>query len=135
MTGCTVAARLYPVQGPLSTQTPLPVFSGEISGVVNSGNLHFVLSDGEVCRGPWTRVVTGSAPADPAWDAVYGSGYYVAHVLGASYRGEAAITGNRGTVLNVDFYRVVGNGNRIRFFGVAKDSKGNIYKIAFPRYD
>ena len=147
MLGCTATARLYPVQGPLSQQAPLPVFVGKLNGSVNSGNISFVMADGEVCTGRWTRVVSAAAPkngtavvapaagAPPStgmasiWDTVYGSGYFVAHVLGDLYWGTAVITGNRGTVLNVEFYRANPPGTRIA--GVAKDSKGNIYKMVF----
>ena len=133
MAGCSATFRLYPVQGPLSAQTPLPVFFGKVTGVVNSGNVSFTLADGEVCKGTWTRVV----PADPStsmssvWDAVYGSGYFTSHVLGAKLYAHAAITGSRGTVLTVEFYRPNPGSEQIRVFGVAKDSKDNVYKMAF----
>src|SRR5664279_2760565 len=87
MAGCSIAFRLYPVQGPLSAQTPLPVFPGKVTGVLNSGNISFVLGDGEVCKGPWARVVpvkaakgamianTPSSGMSSLWDTVYGPGY------------------------------------------------------------
>ena len=115
MTGCTAAVRLYPVQGPLSVRTPVPVFSGRLTGILNSGTASFVIGDGEV------------------WDTVYGSGYYVAHVLGATLYAEAAITGDRGTVLDVEFYRPNPGGEEIRILGAARDSKDNIYKLALTQ--
>jgi len=148
MVGCTATARLYPVQGPLSLQTPLPVFAGKLQGAINSGNVSFVMSDGEVCRGRWTRVVPVQAPnsataagapasaGTPAtggmpsvWDAVYGSGFYVAHVLGDQYYAQGVITGDRGTVVDVEFYHADRPSTHIA--GVARDSKGNIYKMVF----
>ncbi len=143
MSGCTAAVRLYPVQGPLSVRAPVPVFSGRLTGLMNSGGVSFVVGDGEVCKGRWTRVVPvktankGAAKVSsplsegmPAvWDTVYGSGYYVAHVLGATLYAEAAITGDRGTVLDVEFYRPNPGGEQVRILGVAKDSKDNIYKL------
>jgi len=108
---------LYPVQGPLSTQTPSPVFPGKLSGGLNSGGVSFVIGDGEVFKGGWTRVIPvkstqGAAMVSSpqsegmpaAWDRVYGSGFYVAHVLGAVLYARAVITGNRGTVLQLEFY-------------------------------
>ena len=146
MTGCTAAVRLYPVQGPLSVRTPVPVFSGRRTGILNSGTASFVIGDGEVCKGRWTQVVpvkTGKGAGKvsnplsqgmPAvWDTVYGSGYYVAHVLGATLYAEAAITGDRGTVLDVEFYRPNPGGEEIRILGVARDSKDNIYKLALTQ--
>jgi hypothetical protein len=141
MAGCSATARLYPVQGPLMAQSPVPVFPGKLTGLVNQGGISFVLANGEVCRGNWTRVVpvkgsqgAQSVPAPlsadmPAiWDQIYGPGYYVAHVLGTALYGRAAITGSRGTILTVEFYRPDAVP---KVQGVAKDSNGNIYKMAF----
>jgi hypothetical protein len=136
MTGCSATFRLYPIQGPLSTQTPLPVFPGKVTGVLNSGNVSFTLGGGEVCKGIWTRVVAASVTPSSGdmssvWDDVYGSGYYVSHVLGAKLYARAGITGSLGTALTVEFYRPNPGSEQIRVFGVARDSKGNIYKLVF----
>jgi hypothetical protein len=142
ISGCTLKVLLYPVQGPLSTQTPSPVFPGKLSGMLNSGSVSFVLGDGEIFKGGWTRVIPVKATQGAAmvsspqsegmpaaWDTVYGSGFYVAHVLGARLYAQAAITGNRGTVLHLEFYNP-SPGVAARLLGVAKDSKGNLYKLA-----
>ena len=107
LAGCIASFRLYPIKGPLSAQTPLPVFSGKVTGVLNSGDMASV------------------------WDLVYGPGYFIAHVLGARLYAQAAITGSRGTALNVEFYRPNPGGEQIRIFGVAKDSKDGVYKMVF----
>jgi hypothetical protein len=68
-----------------------------------------------------------------AWDTVYGQGFYTAHVLGTKFFARASITGNQGTVLEVEMYRLEPNTQNpgpIEIKGVAKDSKGNIYKLA-----
>ena len=95
MLGCTHTARLYPVQGPLSAQTPLPVLFAKITGAFNPGDISVVLSDGEMCKGRWVLVHPVQAPKggttanvttnvmSPVWDTVYGPGFYVSHVLGA----------------------------------------------------
>jgi len=146
MLGCTRTARFYPVQGPLSSQTPLPVPTAKVTFGLNPGNLSVVLSDGEVCKGRWAVVPRGQVPKDATatnasttigmqseWDTVYGSGFYVAHVLGAKYYARTTATGDRGTALNVEMYRpenVETGGNLIAAVkGVAKDNKGNIYKL------
>jgi hypothetical protein len=146
LSGCAATARLYPVQGPLSTQTPPPVYIAKLSGAFNSGSFSAVLNDGEVFKGRWEMVplaktsmgtTTASNPhfdnmsADR--DAVYGTGFYVAHVLGQKFYGRAAVTGNRGTILNAEMYRLITENENARreIKGVAKDSKGNIYKLAF----
>ncbi len=141
LVGCSATARLYPVQGPLMSQSPVPVFTGKLTGIVNEGSVSFLLANGEVCKGQWTRVapVKSSqgaqsipAPAStdmPAiWDQIYGPGYYTAHVLGTSLHAQAVITGTSGTVLTVEFYRPDAVPQEL---GVAKDSHGNIYKMTF----
>jgi hypothetical protein len=147
MSGCSHTARLYPVQGPLSSQTPAPVLVGKITGAFNSGDLSVKLSDGETCKGRWSVVhppqvakgenaavaqtTTGMAAA---WDAVYGPGFYVSHVLGTRLHAQAELAGDRGTVLNVEMYRSLeerAEALPAAIKGVAKDNKDNIYKVAF----
>lgn len=146
LSGCATA-RLYPVQGPLSLQTPVPVYVAKFTGAFNSGNLSVVLADGEVCKGRWATVPRPNTPSDATaasavsannlsaeWDTVYGTGFYVAHVLGARLYARAALTGTRGTTLNVEMYKpdnMVENTSVGAIKGVAKDDKGNIYKVAF----
>ena len=133
MSGCTAVARLYPVQGPLSAQTPQPVFTGKINGFIKSGNVSFVIAGGESFKGQWTRVDSPAAgDMQAAWDTVYGAGYYVAHVLGTGFYGRSKITGSLGTVLAVEFYQINPAPGRVHVIGVAKDSHGNIFKMAFP---
>ena len=141
--GCTRTARLYPVQGPLASQTPVPVLLAKVKIGSTSGAMSMVLSDGEICKGRWTQVPpaqvpkgsnTASLPANsmPAvWDAVYGSGFYVAHVLGSRLYAQASVSGNRGAVLNVEMYQPDRGGSATlpEIKGVAKDNKDNIYKV------
>ena len=46
MVGCSATARFYPVQGPLSSQTPLPVPVAKVTFGVNPGKISVVLGDG-----------------------------------------------------------------------------------------
>ncbi|MBZ5616294.1 MAG: hypothetical protein LAO23_19975 [Acidobacteriia bacterium] len=143
--GCTHTVRFYPVQGSLSAQTPSPVLVGKVTGVITPKDISVVLSDGEVCKGHWvivhpvqvpkgattaTAATTNGMPS--AWDTVYGPGFYVSHVLGARLYAQAAVSGDKGTVLNVEMYRPMNEpeaipGDSVK--GVAKDNKGNIYKL------
>ena len=138
LAGCSATARLYPVQGPLSQQNPAPVFVAKMTAGRHSGNFNVVLDNGEACKGRWMQVPRPSNPSSAAasaspssesmaseWDLVYGPGFYVAHVLGARLYARAEITGNRGTVLHAEVYE----SESIK--GVAKDDKGNVYKLAF----
>ena len=146
LSGCRATARLYPVQGPLSAQTPTPVLLAKVTGAFNSGNMSVVLGDGEVCKGRWSTVPRAQVPKGAAtastsstdgmpsvWDTVYGSGFYVSHVLGTRLYVRSALTGDRGTVLNVEMYRPHNNESNIlgAIKGVAKDNKDNLYKLAF----
>lgn len=140
-TGCAVKAHFYPVQGPQMSQTPLPVPSAKITYGVKPHDLIVVLPNGEVCKGHWTIVQRGEIPgrtdakdgATPQmqadWDAVYGAGYYVAHVLGTKYYARTTANGNHGTVLHVELY-VSGNERAERSVrGVARDNRDNLYKL------
>lgn len=146
LSGCRATGRLYPVQGPLSAQTPTPVLFAKLTGAFNSGNLSVVLADGEVCKGHWTTVPgvkpsPGAAPAGTApptamsavWDTVYGSGFYVSHVLGTRLYVQAVIPGDRGSFLHVEMYRPGAQeaNTAASIKGVAKDNKDNIYKLVF----
>jgi hypothetical protein len=146
LSGCSLTGRLYPVKGPLSTQSPSPVYVAKVTGLLNSGNFSVVLGGGEVCKGRWQEVprpktsgetgTPGNMPAtnlSAEWDTVYGTGFYVAHVLGAKLYARAVITGNRGTILSVEMYRSLDQAQNKAgaLKGVAKDNQGNIYKLAF----
>jgi hypothetical protein len=141
--GCA-EGRLYPVQGPYSALSPVPVFTARASGVFNSGNVSVTLQNGEKGSGRW--VVAQAAPASTAnspagtqaesmasiWDAIYGQGFYVSHVLGSKLFARAEIHGNAGTILQIEMYRSPGEPDApINIRGVARDNKNNIYKVVF----
>jgi hypothetical protein len=102
LAGCSTTAHLYPVEGPLSKETPLPVLSAKIDGVSGySGNITLTMPDGEKLTGRWS--------ADP-------------HL----HRGEAIITGSKGTVVKAEFYVGGGSGT-----GTATDNHGNVFRILY----
>jgi hypothetical protein len=135
MSGCG-EARFYPVQGPLATQPSVPVFVAKVSGAFHSGTFSMFLDDGEMCRGRWALVPPVQAPSaatgtegnvlGPVWDAVYGTGFYANRVLGAKLHARAVGSGDQGTVLVVEVYQSGG-----AMSGVAKDSRGNVFKLVF----
>ena len=143
MLGCSHTYRFYPVQGPLAAQTPLPVLVAKLTGAISSGNISVVLSDGEVCKGHWAEVPrakvpkganTASAPEangmSSVWDTVYGSGFYVSQVLGST-NARAVASGDRGTILNVELHATPEGEKTLIVKGIAKDNKGNIYKVVY----
>jgi len=145
LSGCFQKVRLYPVSGPLSFRTPPPIYAAKIAGAFKAGNISATLENGEVCKGSWeavsNRPTSNSNPSTSnvtspdmtsAWDAVYGQGYYVAHVLGTRLHIHGVLNGDQGTILHVDAYRTEdANGDLNTPRGVAVDNKGNTYKMAF----
>ena len=146
LSGCYAAGRLYPIQGPLASQAPPPIFAAKASAGIKSGSFTATLANGEACKGNWTSVstaptVNGGVPANnqpqsnlaAAWDTVYGQGFYVAHVLGQPLFVHTELTGNQGTMLQVEWYDLGNENNNgaagYGARGVAQDSKGNIYKL------
>jgi hypothetical protein len=131
LTGCALSGHLYPVQGPLSTRTPLPIYNISVSRLVSHGPLSATLQDGEVCQGNWTVV----SPDDPSankmsaqWDLVYGQGFFVANVLGSRAFSRAVLKGTQGTTVNVELVaHDVDHLETAR--GIAQDSQGNLYKL------
>ena len=133
--------KLYPVQGPLASQTPQPVFLGQIRHPIFTLGPAFLLlkswtlSNGEVVAGkPKTvkatsvnkSVTSADAPPQPnlafAWDAIYGDGFFVSKILGNKI-GQGIFKGSQGTILQVETL----DGEK----GVAADNKGNIYKMVW----
>ncbi len=133
VTGCTTTASLYPVKGPLSEQKPLPVLTAHVDGIMgNTGSISLTMPDGELCKGKWSSaagmaVGYGTVNLFSQYGSVFGSGFSVANQPGVN-RGEAILVGNKGTIIEVEFYTGSGTANG---FGLAKDNHGNIYKVLF----
>ena len=146
LTGCHAWAKLYPVQGPLAQLSPPPVFTAEVTGGVKVENFYATIADGEKVSCAFTNNFGKKRYSDqepavtpnpfnmaPAWDAVYGSKFYEAHVLGVHnpYYWCSA-TGDKGTTLyvavQVGLNANVPESQNVR--GVVQDDKGNIYKFA-----
>ena len=131
--GCSTTANLYPVKGPLAEVKPLPVIRARVAGIMgNSGSLSLTMPDGELCNGQWSSaagmsVTYGSGTLFSQYGSAYWSGYTVGNKPGEN-RGQAIVIGERGTVIEIEFYTGSGTANG---FGLAKDNKGNIYKVLF----
>jgi hypothetical protein len=128
----TVPGHLYPVEGPLTSVTPMPVYTLHISGVGNRGTLTARL-DGQALGGSWSPV----APDDPAansmaadWDRVYGAGFFTANVLGTNILARGTLAGKSDTTLTVQFIDSPDD-LLAHALGVAADNKGNVYKLTF----
>lgn len=129
LTGCAgFSGRLYPIQGPLSAQSPLPIY--QLHASIMQSTITATLQNGEVCQGTWGPL-TPDNPSSNAmsaqWDAVYGQGFFIAHILGKNGLSSGVATGNQGTTLNVEIF--IAQPGQVS--GVAADNKGNLYKLAF----
>ena len=146
LSGCTINAHLFLVQGPQASPDSPAGYSAKFVGSNSSGTFSGTLANGEAFSGQWTPVPTGPAnqasatdsSASPniaaVWDTVYGQGFYVAHILGERDHIRSTMTGNQGTTLTVEVSWADANpgpqaANKVK--GVAEDSHGNIYKITF----
>lgn len=135
LAGCLliVPGHLYPVQGSLSAQTPIPIYPVTLSGVLNSGSMSATLQGGEVCSGSWAPVQQNDPSAGKLsveWDRIYGEGFFVANILGNPVFARAVLKGTKGTTLNVEFYAPT-PGRMINVKGIAVDNGGNVFKLTF----
>lgn len=127
--GCSVTASLYPVEGPLSKVTPLPIIKATVHGVLgDSGDIDLTMPDGEVCEGQWSSTggVSASYKAGSLFSQ-YGGEYWAGYNIDGN-RGQAIAVGERGRVIEVEFYTRPGTASG---FGIARDNKGNVYKVFF----
>ena len=135
--GVVRSGSLVPVSGPLA-QPGAPslriVFDGAASG---SGSFRVTLPGGEVIQGSYatmssssTEAATGSqAPGQTVitgadWQALYGNPNAMLGQIG----GQGAGSGDRGTFLKMQY---VVDAMDNRGYGVAKDSRGNLYQLRF----
>lgn len=116
LSGCSTTATLFPVDGPMSKLSPLPVLTATVDGITgNTGDISLVMPDGEICKGRWSSIAPmsyghstasakGSATNGMAsvWATVHGSEFYMANVPGVN-KGEAVLVGDRGIMIESSF--------------------------------
>lgn len=128
--GCSTTANLYPVQGPLSKQVPLPVIVATADGITgNTGNLSLVLPNGESCSGKWSSVAPTTGGVGTLFTQYGGvAGFTFSGIQPGVNKGQAFMTCTKGTTIEAEFYTGSGTANG---YGVAKDSNQNVYKMLF----
>jgi len=135
--GVVRSGSLVPASGPLAQSGTEPLrilFNGAASG---SGSFQTTLSGGEVIQGnyatmsnfstdaaggeqsPGQTVITG---AD--WQALYGN----PNAMLGQISGQGTGSGDKGTLLKMQY---VVDAMDNRGYGVAKDSRGNLYQLRF----
>lgn len=133
LSACSTTARLYPVEGPLSQQVPLPVLNAKVNGITsNNGSLSLTRSDGTVCSGEWSsaagvQTTFGAGSLFNQYGAIYGSGYTVTRG-GGQNPGRAVAMCPDGTRFDIEF---VTGGGTANGFGFARDTAGNVYRVLF----
>jgi hypothetical protein len=134
--GCAVMVpgHLYPVQGPLSKSSMPPIYAVSMSGsFLPSGSLTVQMAQGITCSGAWNAVSQQDPSAtqmSAEWDEVYGSGYFVANVLGKRTFARSTPTCTDSGKLSLEFL-VVHPGVPSSTIGVVSDGLGNVFKLTF----
>ena len=134
--GCVLLepGRLYPVVGPLSKASNPPIYTASLNGdIFPFGTITVHLAAGISCPGDWKAVSQDDSTAGQmsvAWDEVYGSGFFVANVLGKRTFARAILTCTDSERLNLEFL-VVHPGDASSTIGVVSDEKGNVFKLTF----
>lgn len=87
-------------------------------------------------NGPSHSAVPIPDPMQKQWDSVYGQGSYVGEVLGTGQDARGILTGSKGTTMKVEIHTQQAANSQDApdvglMRGVAEDSKGQLYKIAF----
>jgi len=145
LSGCVTLhaeGHLYPVQGPLTADAPIPVYKLTLSDRTLVGaNVSFrsgdgisaTVGDGEICQGTLQELSSDdptvrSMEAD--WDRVFGQGFFVANVLGI-YAERSTLIGSNGTQITLQMYNKTPISGVLTIVGVARDNRGGLYKITF----
>jgi hypothetical protein len=134
--GCAVMVpgHLYPVQGPLSKESTPPIYTATLNGgVLPSGSITVHIASTITCTGDWKAISRDDPSASQmsvAWDEVYGSGYFVANVLGKRTFSRSVLTCTNAEKLNLEFL-VAERAKPSSTIGVVSDGAGNIFKLSF----
>ena len=129
LTSCSITLNLFPTKGPLSENLPVKVIKAKATNVTsNSGKCFLTMPDGEYCTGRWSSTA-GVIASKNNFGLMLSYGQELGlNPRGNENRGYAMLLGNRGTSIEIEFLTGAGTAHG---FGIAKDNKGNIYKVLF----
>lgn len=125
-----ISINLYPLRGPIAEHKPAAPIGATMLGTTRTASLSVTLPDGEIFEGPLTAMQPEEAVNDdlaPVWDSVYGPGYYAAVAIGSPAHARGTLKGSRGSTMLVETNRT---SNAAPLEGIAKDSNGNVFKLA-----
>lgn len=129
----SVPITLYPIKGPYADQNQRPILNATAHDVQqNTGAFEVTLPSGEICKGRWSSaagkmVTQSSGSLFTEYGTITGFGTSVSNVPGVN-RGQAISFCPSGLTIEAEFVTGSGTANG---YGIAKDTKGNIYKMLF----
>lgn len=132
-TSSSLEATLFPVEGPMSLEVPVPSVPLIASGVRSySGEMTLAMPDGEVCSGKWA-IARGKSVSQTSGRLLSQYGWVHGRTTTVSTdsnpaTGAGVLTCNRGRMIDVEFVTGAGTGSG---YGVAKDNRGNIFRVIF----
>ena len=131
--GSTTTMQFYPVNGPLSKETPPPVIVAKAGDPKdNSGPLSFRLPDRTKCEGTWTtvapRVQSRERGLSLSIRDLGGKMTRTTETVGGVNRGEVYAVCRDGTIVQGSF--AIGSGTTSGS-GTAVDTRGNSFKLLF----
>lgn len=131
--GCSTTVSMFPVEGPLSEERPVPTIEATADGIMgNSGNISLTMPDGEHCTGKWSSAAGAGIEIESGsligtYGSAYGTSTSVSTGTGQN-PGQAILTCDQGRTIQLEFVTGAGTANG---FGIAKDNEENIYKVLF----
>ncbi len=129
---CSKQARMYPVND-IASQTGV-LKAKYIDSGSGGGKISLTMPDGEILKGEYTTVDQSVVGFGSIYKSVYvsgdalGTGSTPAVSISGSHSGMVAMFGNRGTMMQCEYYvgGWAGNGK-----GACKSSSGAIYRLHF----
>lgn len=132
LSGCSQSVTMFVTEGPLKS-AGVPMLVAEAGNITsNTGPFSVSYPDGEKCIGKWSSLAPQVTAVSwgglfTRYGAIAGVTTTVASVPGVN-RGEAFAVCSGGGDIQAEFYTGSGTANGV---GLAKDSKGNIFKMLF----
>lgn len=130
--GCnTFTAMMVPVEGPLSAN-PASLKLEFTGDSVEHGSVKVIMPEGETCTGQYTVLEQGRQkfPSETYFNEQDYIKYF-GHPIPFSHKnyGQALLVGDKGTSIQAEF--LAGSSSPPHGYGLAKDNKGNVFKLIF----
>lgn len=129
--GCSLNSTMVPVSGPAAAkgQAINATFTWNGTG---HGQIEMTLPSGEVCKGSYSTIADGfstSASGSFFSQQLYATYHGSAATIANKQYGQALLTGDKGTTMQVEYFTSAMSPTH--GYGLAKDNRGNIYRLIF----